>query len=261
MALHIQETGSPGAPSIVFLHGVGTSGWMWKLQIDALSDFHCLVVDLPGHGKSNPIPWISFEDTAAQIAAIIQARATHQRAHIVGLSLGGYIALVMLANTPQVVDRVIASGVTSEPMPNRSLLPLQLFVLNLIWKRRWFANMHARSSGLPEELKADLITNMKAMSMDAYRKITREAAYFSVPSSLAHVDNPTLVVAGGSETDIIKQAVVDITQMMPNAEGRLAPGLGHGWNVENLDLFSAMVRAWITYQPLPQPLRQVVHTS
>ena len=261
MALYIHETGSPGASTIVFLHGVGTSGWMWKLQTDALSDFHCIAVDLPGHAKSNQIPWVSFEDTAAQIATLIQARATNQRAHIVGLSLGGYIALVMLANTPQVVDRVVASGVTSEPMPNRSLLPLQLFVLNLIWKRRWFANMHARSSNLPEEMKADLATNMQAMSMDAYRKIAREAAYFSTPRTLAHVDNPTLVVAGGAESEIIKQAVADIGQMMPNAEGRLAPGLGHGWNVENPDLFSAMVRAWITDQPLPQALQQVVQTS
>ena len=257
MALYVQETGSPGTPSIVFLHGVGASGWMWKLQTNALADFHCLVVDLPGHGKSNHIPWLSFEDTAAQIANIIQARATDQRAHVVGLSLGGYIALVMLATLPQVVDRVVASGVTSEPMPNRTLLPLQLFVLNLIWKRRWFANMHARSSGLPEDMKADLVTNMHAMSMDAYRKIAKEAAYFSTPPTLAHVDNLTLVVAGSSETDIIKQAVVDITHMMPNAQGRLAPGLGHGWNVENPDLFSAMVRAWIIDQPLPQALRRI----
>ena len=45
--------------------------------------------------------------------------------------------------------------------------------------------------------------------------------------------------------------------MMPNAQGRLAPGLGHGWNVEAPDLFNAMVRAWITGRPLPGQLQAV----
>ena len=54
MSLYVQETGTPGAPTVVFLHGVGTSGWMWEKQIAALTDFHCLNVDLPptaGYGK------------------------------------------------------------------------------------------------------------------------------------------------------------------------------------------------------------------
>ena len=47
MALYIQETGSVTTPTIVFLHGGGGAGWMWQPQIDQLSDFHCLVPDLP----------------------------------------------------------------------------------------------------------------------------------------------------------------------------------------------------------------------
>ena len=78
------------------MHGVGTSGWMWARQVAALADFHCLNVDLPGHGRSNRETWVSLADTAAQIAEIIQERATNRRAHIVGLSLGGYVALALL---------------------------------------------------------------------------------------------------------------------------------------------------------------------
>ncbi len=64
VSLYVNESGVRGAPSIVFLHGVGTSGWMWEKQIAALSDFHCLNVDLPGHGKSNNVTWVSLADTA-----------------------------------------------------------------------------------------------------------------------------------------------------------------------------------------------------
>ena len=72
MSLYVDETGTPGAASIVFLHGIGASGWMWTLQTAALADFHCLNVDLPGHGKSNQIPWVSLADTAEQLAAVIR---------------------------------------------------------------------------------------------------------------------------------------------------------------------------------------------
>src|SRR5690606_6613765 len=115
-------TGRSGVPSIVFMHGIGTSGWMWHPQIAALSDYHCLNVDLPGHGKSNQVEWISFADAADQVAALIHAQATNGRAHIVGLSLGGHVALVLLERHSAVVDRAIISGVTAEPMPNRWLL-------------------------------------------------------------------------------------------------------------------------------------------
>ena len=258
MPLYVAETGTPGAPSIVFLHGVGASGWMWGKQTAALADFHCLNVDLPGHGKSNQEPWVSLAATADQIAALIQARATHGRAHVVGLSLGGYIALVLLERRAEVVERVVISGVTAAPMPNRGLLSVQLALLSGLLKRRWFANMQARSMKLPPEMQAALVESLQALSLEAYRRIYREAAVYRVPPALQHVQTPMLVTAGGRELDIITQAVAAIPHILPNAQGRLAPGLGHGWNVEAPDLFNAMVRAWITGAPLPPGL-QAVH--
>ena len=93
--------------------------------------------------------------------------------------------------------------------------------------------------------------------MQAYRRIWQEAVRFHVSASLQHVDTPTLITAGSRESTIITQAVGTISAMMPNAQGRLAPGLGHGWNVEAPDLFNAMVRAWITGTPLPYRLQVV----
>jgi pimeloyl-ACP methyl ester carboxylesterase len=258
MSLYVQETGTPGAPSIVFLHGAGTSGWMWEKQIAALADFHCLNVDLPGHGKSNHETWVSLTDTADQIAVLIQARATNRRAHVVGLSLGAYIALVLLEHHADVLDRVVMSGVTAAPMPNRALLNPQLWLMSVLMKRRWFVNMQAKSLHVPPDMQSAFTDNLLAMSMQAYRRIAEEVVHFHVPPSLHHVNTLTLITAGSRESKIITQAVGTISNMMPNAQGRLAPGLGHGWNVEAPDLFNAMVRAWIMGTPLPYRL-QVAH--
>jgi pimeloyl-ACP methyl ester carboxylesterase len=255
MSLYVHETGTPGAPSIVFLHGVGTSGWMWAKQIAALADFHCLNVDLPGHGKSNHETWVSLADTGDQIAMIIQARATNGRAHVVGLSLGGYIALVLLEHHADVLDQVVMSGVTAAPMPNRVLLVPQLWLMSILVKRHWFVKTQAKSLHLLPDMQAAFTDNLLAMSLQAYRRIWKEAAQFRVPPSLRHVTTPTLITAGSHESKIITQAVSTISNMMPNAQGRLAPGLGHGWNVEAPDLFNAMVRAWIMGTPLPSRLQ------
>jgi pimeloyl-ACP methyl ester carboxylesterase len=257
MSLFVQETGTPGAPAIVFLHGVGASGWMWGMQISALADFHCLNVDLPGHGNSNHIAWVSLADTAEQIAAIIQTRATHGRAHVVGLSLGGYIALVLLERYANVVDHAVISGVTAAPMPNRALLNPQIWFMSAVMRRRWVANMQAKALHLPPDMQDAFTDNLRAMSMQAYRRIMEEAVVFQVSPALQQVVNPTLITAGGSETEIITQAVRTISKFMPNAQGRLAPGLGHGWNLQAPSLFNAMVRAWMTDRPLPDQLQPV----
>lgn len=255
MSLYVDETGTPGAPSIVFLHGVGASGWMWAKQIAALADFHCLNVDLPGHGKSNREPWVSLTDTAGQIAMLIQERATNGQAHVVGLSLGGYVGLVLLEHYADVLDRVIMSGVTADVMPNRALLPVQVGLMSFLFRRHWFVKMQARSLRLSPEMESAFVDNLLAMSMQAYRRVWEEAAYFRVSPSLCYVETPTLIVAGSRESKIITQAVDAIASMMPNAQGRLAPGLGHGWNVEAPDLFTAMVRAWILGASLPAGLQ------
>jgi pimeloyl-ACP methyl ester carboxylesterase len=73
------------------------------------------------------------------------------------------------------------------------------------------------------------------------------------------VETPTLIIAGSRESKIITQAVGTISNMIPNAQGRFAPGVGHGWNVEAPDLFNAMVHAWITGTPLPYGLQAAQH--
>lgn len=261
MTLYVKESGTPGAPSIIFLHGVGASGWMWKPQIATLADFHCITVDLPGHGKSNPIQWVSLRDTADQVAAVIEQYATNGRAHVVGLSLGGHIALELLEHHTDVLKRVVISGVTAEPMPNRFLLPLQLRLTTFGMKRRGLVERQAKAMHLSPDMQADFTENLLAMDMQAYRRIWEEVVDFRLSPRLRDVHTPTLITAGGNESKIIIQAVSALSLLMPNAQGRLAPGRGHGWNVEVPDLFSAMVRAWVTDTPLPSELQKIMLTS
>jgi pimeloyl-ACP methyl ester carboxylesterase len=257
MSLYVEETGTREAPNIVFLHGIGASGWMWWNQTAALADFHCLNVDLPGHGKSNQVNWVSLADTADQVADVIRSRATNAKAHVVGLSLGGHVAMLLLERHAEVVDHAVISGVTIAPMPGRSMVNLQSGMMSMLFRQEWFVKRQAKSLGLPPAQQAAFTENALAMSGQAYRRIWEEVAHSEVSSTLSRVTNPTLVVAGGKEPGIILDAVRTFPKLMPNAQGRVAPGVGHGWNVEAPDLFNTMLRAWITDQRLPDRLRTV----
>lgn len=257
MQLYVEESGKIGAPSIVFLHGVGTSGWMWWRQVAEFSDFHCLNVDLPGHGKSIHIKWISLADTAHQIAELIESHATNGRAHIVGLSLGAYIGLLLIEQHASLLDSAILSGITASPIPYRFLLGPQLWLISLSKKSRKSLEKQTKYLNLAADEQVAFVENFMKMSMMTYRTIYKEVVVFQVSSELRKVNVSTLICAGGKESKAILQAVDILPEILPDAKGCIAPGFGHGWNLEVPDLFNAMVRAWINHERLPRELKIV----
>lgn len=108
-------------PTIVFLHGTRLTGAAWASQVAALGDeFHCLTPDLPGHGTAESRTF-TVEDAAADIAELIAREAHGGRAVLVGLSLGGYVAMAVGARWPERVAGLVVSGATAEPVGPRSL--------------------------------------------------------------------------------------------------------------------------------------------
>jgi pimeloyl-ACP methyl ester carboxylesterase len=112
---YVHESGRPGSPAIVFLRRVGASGRMWEEHMRRLTAYHCLAPDLPGHGRSNRVPWRSLADTSEQVARLIETRFPSRRAHVVGLSLGGAVAHTLLARRPELLDRVVIDGCGALP--------------------------------------------------------------------------------------------------------------------------------------------------
>jgi len=110
-----------GRPTIVFLHGTRLTGAEWAVQVADLSDeFHCLAIDLPGHGTEEHVPF-ALDDAAQRVAALVEREAHGGRALLVGLSLGGYVATTVAARWPERVAGLAISGTTAEPIGWRAL--------------------------------------------------------------------------------------------------------------------------------------------
>ena len=101
--------GPAGAPAIVFVHGTRLTGAMWSAQQAALADeFRTIAVDLPAHGSRAAEPFTLDAATAAVDDAIATEAAG--RAIVVGLSLGGYVAMALAAREPARVRGLVAVG-------------------------------------------------------------------------------------------------------------------------------------------------------
>jgi pimeloyl-ACP methyl ester carboxylesterase len=107
--------GPADAPAIVFVHGTRLSRMMWRPQMNDLRDaYRVIAVDLPGHGALAGEPFTIATAASAVERAIVQAGGG--RAVVVGLSLGGYVAMDLAARRPELIRALVLSGATTEPV-------------------------------------------------------------------------------------------------------------------------------------------------
>lgn len=106
-----------GEPTIVLIHGLGQDRGLWNRIAPLLAGQHRLVlVDLPGHGGSQPIPNVSVRAVAQAVERTLKDRKV-KRALLVGHSYGGLVALQEAAAHPE-----RAAGVVSIDIPTYTVI-------------------------------------------------------------------------------------------------------------------------------------------
>ncbi|MGD0353981.1 MAG: alpha/beta hydrolase [Dehalococcoidia bacterium] len=241
-----------GKPAIVFLHGGGLSSKSWTPIIDLLPDFHCLAPDLPEQGVSKDIPF-TMGDASRGVAELIEKHLPQKKAHVVGLSLGGAVALALIRTTPDLVDHCIVTGCSG-----RLSAIYAAFARSTLWTLRFYkpeylvqATMHQQ--GIPtryhELLHDDLLAGSSVQFMNHIITSLKE---LELP---AQIDMPLLVCVGERENWLAKRIARGLLARFPSARGLVAPGGSHVWCLQFPGLFADMVRAWVTDKLLPPSLK------
>jgi len=253
MALFLREAGPADAPCIVFLHGLWLSSSMWQPQIERLSNaYHCLAPDLPEHGKSTGIGLLTLENTSRVVADLIREQTLHGRAHVVGLSLGGLVALGLLRDVPEVVDHMMVSGTGGTAARFSpviaALSKLGKPLLHML-KPASLVSLGLRFN-IPQPYLGVLREDVRHLQPEAIIHFADGFVKMELPQG---VHAPVLVTFGQKEKFMVKRAARELSRALP-AQAVMVPGVGHIWNLEAPDLFTKTVRAWMTDQPLPQEL-------
>ncbi|MEL6404948.1 MAG: alpha/beta hydrolase [Chloroflexota bacterium] len=256
MTLYVETLGNPDNETIVFLHGAGVAGWMWTDIATSLTEYQCVLYDLPGHGNSAEIVPESLLAMAEYVAEDIKTRFEGEPVYLVGLSLGGILTTLITARYPHLVRRGIASGVNALPIPNMWYLRIIMSAMTTVVKRDFYIKFTANMYGVPEDTYEQFYTTSKNLNLDVYKMVARDALDFRVPSNIGNNHTPMLFVAGENEHPVNVQSVNALANAFPNAQSALAPEAGHMWSAEKPDLFAEMIRAWLIDAPLPSALPQ-----
>ncbi len=198
--MYCQEQGA-GVP-LLLLHGNGEDGTYFVHQMDAFAQhYRVIAVDTRGHGKS-PRGTASF--TIRQFAEDLLdfMDALHlEKAHILGFSDGGNIALTFALRYPERVDRLILNGANLNPAGVKASVQIPIVV-----------GFHI----------ASLFRNEKARQHAALLGLMVKEPNFS-PADLAKLTVPTLVIAGTKDMIQEKHTRL-IADSIPNARLVLLSG-------------------------------------
>ena len=219
---HYVERGS-GEP-LILLHGNGEDSSFFSWQMDPLSEhFRVIALDTRGHGRT---PRGDAPFTIRQFADDLLAfmdRLGIAKAHLLGFSDGGNIAMVFALKYPERVGRLILNGANLDPSGVKwnVQLPIEIGyrIAKHLAKRRPDAKKHAEILGL--------------MVNDPMVK----------PEELSGIQAPTLVIAG--KRDMIKESHTRlIAKSIPHARLTILPG-NHFVASCNPMLFSKAVLAFL----------------
>lgn len=237
--------GIPDVP-IVLLGSLGTHRSMWKRQVRALTTIGPVhTVDLRGHGTSQirdePV---SMADLAADVVRMMDLSEL-ERAHVVGLSLGGAVAQQIALDHPERVDRLVLTCTAPrfgdpetwtqrvETVRARGTAALVDGVL-----AKWFTPDWA--AGNPVVID-NIRHNFEATDPAGYARCCEALAGFDTRERLGDIAARTLVVAAPHDGSTSPEVVRQLADGIPGAEWVELGGGAHLANIECSEEYNAAV--------------------
>lgn len=223
--MHVEISGE--GPPVLFLHGGGVSGWMWRPVLHELAgEVRAIVPDLPGHGRSLEADYASHEQTSVELAGIIRETAPTGM-HIVGFSLGAQLTMLLASEVPELVrSAVVVSGeAIPAPMP-RTTLALVRWAAPLA-RRDWFARAQARQLAVPEPFLEEYLEDSRQMSRDTLLAALRANIAFTPPRAWSDFEGRATVMVGAAERGLMRRSARAIHDALPSSRLMVVPGSSH----------------------------------
>jgi pimeloyl-ACP methyl ester carboxylesterase len=270
----VQESGPATGPIVVFLHGTGSWGEMWRETLDAAAaaGFRTVAIDLPPFGYSERPAQAAYrtEDQARRIVGVLDALAA-SRATLVGHSFGGRATLLAALSAQDRVKALVlvdpALGLDQAettpssvvralmaPRPIRNTL-MAATATNPKLTRRFLAMMIADPAAANETRVAMLQRPLAIEgSTDAVGEWARvfltasdaplRAAFTATPPRM-----PVLLVWGSADTITPLAQGQWLAQRIPGSRLAVLDGLGHIPQIESPGRFNAELLSFLARQP------------
>ena len=251
--------GDPRLPAILFLHGFMGSGADWASEISALDEqFHCVALDLAGHGSSLGLPPDAYtiEGTTRALLDLLDELGI-TRAVLVGYSMGGRIALYLALRHPERCSGLFlqsASPGIEEPAERlarrkadeeraRRLESGDLASFLEAWYRQpLFASLARREGLLRETIEARMRNDRGELARALRRMGTGNQP--SLWEELGAIQVTALAVAGDLD-ERYAGISTRMASLSPRIRAAVVPGAGHNVHLESPEAYLALLKRFL----------------
>ncbi len=238
--LYVEEHGE-GEP-LLLIEGLGQSMWAWREQIPIFAGhYRTIAFDTRGTGRS-PVPDESYgiDELAQDAADVLDGRT----ASVVGLSMGGYVALTLALARPGLVRSLVlvgtgAGGPDRVPRPQdvrdayaaATGLPFDEYgrrTMPLTFSPGWTERNPER---FEEILAARLEHPTPDVTLDAH--LLACYGFYARGSEVERIDAAALVIHGDADVIVPVENGRALASRLPNARYVELPGRGHNVQLED----------------------------
>lgn len=204
VSVHHVVSGRSDGPVVVLSNSLGATHRMWDANLAALEErFRVVRYDTRGHGES-PVPDgpYSIDDLADDVIALLDELGV-ERAHFIGLSLGGMTGMRLAARNPERIDRFVAlcTGPHLEPSSawHDRAATVREHGTQAVAEAvvaRWFTPGFLEAN--PEE-KAACEATVAGTPAEGYAGCCEVIATMDLRGDLPAITAPTLAIAGADD--------------------------------------------------------------
>ena len=237
-------------PLAVFLHGIGGNRTNWRDQLPVFAErFTAVAWDARGYGESDDYPGaLKFEDFSHDLERVLDHFGV-ETAHLIGLSMGGRIALDFTGRRPARVRSLtlVDTGAGRKPADPEELERFLALRKKPILEGRSPAEI---ADGVAKTLAGDSITEqayrrlVDSLSMlhpSSYLKTLDTVTRYDGYPAFESIDRPALVVVGEEDRIAPPDWARRMAELIPGAELQVIERAGHISNIEAPAAFNAAV--------------------
>lgn len=242
-------------PPLLLLHGLGSSRNDWLLQLPTfLPRFRVVAVDLRGHGGSPKPPGpYRLDHFSADVAQLLR-RLDAPPAHVLGISLGGAVALQLALDFPELVRSLVlvntAARFVSASWQQRLMGARRVANAYFSGMDQVAEQVAARLFPRPEQsaLRRETVERIRHNDPAAYRATLWAIARFDVRARLGEIACPTLIVAGDEDTTVPLASKQLLAQRISHSRLEIIAHSGHATPVDQPEAFNRTVMQFLEQQ-------------
>ena len=224
---------------IVLLHGGGLSWWNYRDAAEKLSsDYRIVLPILDGHANSC-CDFVSIEETAARMIALIDDMFGGSVLLLGGLSLGGQIALEILSQKKDICQYAVIESALVLPskMMHAMIKPAFGSCYGLI-KRRWFSRLQFKSLRIKQELFETYFRDTCTITKSNMIAFLEANALYELKPSIADCSAKVCVLFGEKERSAIRKSAEIIHEKRKGSLLQVLPKLYHGeFSINHADAY------------------------